>query len=118
MAPTAAMGQGVVQAALGQDQTRQMQEQMSPQLSGPMHDLQARAAAAVVDFKESVEKRRQEHEDYLGRHSQYKQNEQGGGGEEYKDGYNKEERNPEEELTRQLQSASRDGEVMQGLQGM
>lgn len=90
MAPTASMGQ---------DQTRQMQEQMS----GPMHDLQARAAAAVVDFKESVEKRRQEHEDYLTRNV-YKQSE---------------ERNPEEELTRQLQNASADGTgVMPSMQDM
>lgn len=86
MAPTAAMGQ---------DQTRQMQEHMP----GPIHDLQARAAAAVVDFKESVEKRRQEHEEYLARNS-YKQSD---------------ERNPEEELTRQLQNASQDGPGMQGM---
>lgn len=125
MTPTAVMGQvgQQGQASMGQDQTRQMQDQL--QGGNAMHDLQARAAAAVVDFKESVEKRRQEHEEYLQRNSFANQGQVqggngggplvGGGNGGNGGGEQKTEREREEELSRQLQSAAGEASGMGGM---
>lgn len=127
MTPTAVMGQGgqsIGQASMGQDQTRQMQDQL--QGGNAMHDLQARAAAAVVDLKESVEKRRQEHEEYLQRNAFANQGQgngqgvsNGGGiGQGGNGGEGKTEREREEELSRQLQSAAGEASGMGGMAQM
>ena len=127
MTPIAVMAQGqqaIGQASMGQDQTRQMQDQL--QGGNAMHDLQARAAAAVVDFKESVEKRRQEHEEYLQRNAFANQGQgqaggngqgplAGGGNGGNGGGEQKTEREREEELSRQLQSAAGDAQSMGGM---
>ena len=121
MTPTAVMGPGqqaIGQASMGQDQTRQMQDQL--QGGNAMHDLQARAAAAVVDFKESVEKRRQEHEEYLQRNAFANQGQNqggngGGNGQGGNGGEAKSEREREEELSRQLQSAAGEASGMGGI---